>query len=79
MVQQRSAATAPPRTDLQLGHSLAELTVAVALSDGHLGRLPELAETGVTELVLVAATPDDPAAATWVAELAAEWCAECKR
>jgi hypothetical protein len=36
--------------------------------------LPELAETGVTELVVVGAPPADPAeATTWVEELAAHW------
>jgi hypothetical protein len=48
--------------------------VAVALSDGSPAMLPELAKTGVTELVVVGAPPADPAAATaWVAELAAHW------
>ena len=58
----------------QHGRSLRELSVAVALTDGHPGLLPELAEAGVTELVVVGAPPADPAeAATWVGELAAHW------
>lgn len=56
------------------GRAFSELSVAVALSDGHPGLLPQLAETGVTELVVVGAPPAEPAAATaWVAELAAQW------
>jgi hypothetical protein len=56
------------------GRSLRELSVAVALTDGGPGMLPELAETGVTELVVVSAPPADPAAATtWVEELASHW------
>ena len=56
------------------GRSLSELTVAVALTDGNPSMMPELAKTGLTELVLVAAPPPDPAAATtWVTELAARW------
>jgi hypothetical protein len=58
----------------QNGRDLSHLSVAVALSDGHPGLLPELAATGVTELVVVAAPPEDPAEATaWVAELARHW------
>ena len=54
--------------------SLRELTVAVALADGEPGMAPELARTGVDELVVVASPPADPAAATaWVQELAAQW------
>jgi probable F420-dependent oxidoreductase len=50
------------------------LTVAVALSDGTPADLPALAEIGVTEVVLVAAPPSDPLAATaWVHDLAAQW------
>jgi probable F420-dependent oxidoreductase len=56
------------------GRSLHELSLAVALTDGTPGMLPELAETGVTELVVVGSPPADPAAATtWVEELAAHW------
>ena len=56
------------------GRSLHELTVAVALADGSPGMLPDLAGIGVTELVVVAAPPDHPAAAvTWVEELAVQW------
>ena len=51
-----------------------ELSVAVALADGTPGMLPELAEIGVSELVLVGAPPADPAAAAaWVADVAADW------
>jgi hypothetical protein len=56
------------------GRELTELSTAVALSDGTPGLLPELAETGVSELVVVGAPPADPARATaWVADLAARW------
>ena len=44
----------------QHGRSLRELSVAVALTDGHPGLLPELAEAGVTELVVVGAPPGRP-------------------
>ena len=48
--------------------------MAVALTDGDPGMLPDLAQTGVTELVVVGTPPADPAAATtWVEELAAHW------
>jgi probable F420-dependent oxidoreductase len=51
-----------------------DLTVAVALSDAAPGDLPALAEIGVTEVVLVAAPPLDPLAATaWVHNLASQW------
>jgi probable F420-dependent oxidoreductase len=51
-----------------------DLTIAVALSDGAPADVPALAEVGVTELVLVAAPPPDPLAATaWVRDLAARW------
>jgi hypothetical protein len=56
------------------GRSLSELSIAVALTDGEPGLLPELATAGVTELVLAGSPPADPAAAaTWVAELALRW------
>jgi probable F420-dependent oxidoreductase len=56
------------------GRTVSELTVAVALSDGHPSMLPELAEMGVTELVVVGTPPSEPAAATvWVTDLAARW------
>jgi probable F420-dependent oxidoreductase len=56
------------------GRDVSKLSVAVALSDGHPGVLPGLAAAGVTELVVVAAPPEDPAeAAAWVAELAHHW------
>ena len=44
----------------------------VALSDGGPGLLPELAQSGLSELVIVEAPPADPdRAAAWVADLAA--------
>ncbi len=55
------------------GRDLAELSVAVSLeaADGP-ANLAALAEAGVTELVLVGAPPEDPAAAPdWVAGLVA--------
>jgi len=54
--------------------NLRDLTVAVALADGSPAMLPELAAIGVTELVVVAAPPAEPAAAvSWVRDLAAQW------
>ena len=56
--------------------SQGELTVAVALTDGSPAALPELAQAGVTEVVVVdspPASPDD--AAAWVRNLAAHWIA----
>jgi probable F420-dependent oxidoreductase len=56
------------------GRDPRELTVAVALADGTPAALPELAALGVTELVVVAAPPADPAdAAPWAQDLAAHW------
>ena len=56
------------------GRSLSELTVAVAPSDGSPEAVPALAAAGVTELVVVAAPPGDPAeAAAWTGDLAARW------
>jgi probable F420-dependent oxidoreductase len=56
------------------GRSPRDLTVAVALADGKPGMLRELAEMGVTELVLVGAPEADAAGATaWVEDLAATW------
>jgi probable F420-dependent oxidoreductase len=56
------------------GRELTELSTAVALSDGTPGLLPELAEAGLSELVVVGAPPADPARATgWVADLADRW------
>ncbi len=64
----------------QHGRRLADLTVAVALADGHPGLLPDLAHLGVTEYVVVAAPPADPAAATaWVAGLASQWGVTARR
>jgi len=56
------------------GRELTDVSTAVALSDGTPGLLCELAETGVSELVIVGAPPADPArAAAWVAGPAARW------
>ncbi len=58
----------------QQDRDLGELTVAVALTDASPGLLPKLAAVGVTELVVVAAPPGDPAeAAAWTEGLAARW------
>jgi probable F420-dependent oxidoreductase len=71
-VAERVAALA--RLCREHGRSLHELSVAVALADGRPGMMPELAEVGVTELVVVATPPaDPPAAVNWVRELAAQW------
>jgi len=54
--------------------SPAGLTIAVALRDPDPAHLPALARAGVTELVVVAAPPEDPADVPgWVADLAREW------
>ena len=51
-----------------------KLTVAVSVRDGGPELLPELASAGVTEVVVVAAPPAEPAAAAaWVDELAEPW------
>ena len=56
------------------GRDPQSVTVAVSLRDGGPELLPELAAAGVTELVVVAAPPGEPAAAVaWVDELAARW------
>ena len=58
----------------QHGREPAELSVAVALTDGSPAAAPELARAGVTELVVVAAPPASPDdAAAWVTDLAAQW------
>jgi probable F420-dependent oxidoreductase len=58
------------------GRSLADLVVAVSLSDGQPQMLPALASAGVTELVLVGEPPAGPAAAAnWVGQLASRWIA----
>jgi probable F420-dependent oxidoreductase len=60
----------------QQGRGLGELTVAVALTGGSLAALPELAQAGVTEVVLVDSPPAGPDdAAAWVTNLAARWIA----
>ena len=58
----------------QQGRSLDELTVAVALTDASPAALPELAQAGVTEVVVVDSPPAGPAdAAAWVTNLATRW------
>jgi probable F420-dependent oxidoreductase len=60
----------------QQGRSLDELTMAVALTDGSPAALPELAQAGVTEVVVVDSPPAGPGdAAAWVRTLAARWSA----
>lgn len=62
------------------GRDLHSLHVAVSLSDSRPELLPELAASGVTELVVVAEPPAEPdAAADWVAELAERWIREPAR
>ncbi|MEW1567420.1 LLM class F420-dependent oxidoreductase [Streptomyces sp. NPDC093509] len=56
------------------GRSFAELTIAVALSDGVPEDLPKLEATGVTEVVVVGAPPPIPdEAAAWTENLARTW------
>lgn len=56
------------------GRSLSELSVAVAVTDGDPSMLAGLAQAGMTELVIVAAPPADPAEATpWITSLADRW------
>lgn len=56
------------------GREPAEVRTAVCVSDGGPGLVPDLAKTGLDELVVVAAPPADPAEVTaWVAELARRW------
>jgi hypothetical protein len=74
------AADVPDRLDAlaqqcrRHGQTYEQLTRAVALSDGDPAMIPELAEAGVTELVVVSTPPADPDQAdSWVQELAARW------
>ncbi|MEV6682612.1 LLM class F420-dependent oxidoreductase [Streptomyces erythrochromogenes] len=61
------------------GRPVEELTVAVALTDGDPEVLADLSRAGVTEVVLVASPPADPAAARdWVADLARPWTAAAR-
>jgi probable F420-dependent oxidoreductase len=56
------------------GRDLSELYIAVAVEGCHPAQLPELAELGVDELVVVDAPPaDSAAAASWVGDLADRW------
>jgi probable F420-dependent oxidoreductase len=58
----------------EAGRDRAELTVSVALCDPGVDDIGALTEAGVDELVLVAAPPESPQAATgWVSALADEW------
>ncbi|MFG2603273.1 LLM class F420-dependent oxidoreductase [Streptomyces sp. NPDC048514] len=75
-----TAAQALERVSALAGHcaqrnrTMADLTVAVALTDAVPELLPELAEAGVTELVVVGAPPATPdEAGAWVADLARRW------
>ncbi len=56
------------------GRDRSELRVTVALRELHLRDVPELAQLGVDELVLVDGPPRDPAlGADWVSGLAERW------
>jgi hypothetical protein len=58
----------------ETGRDRAEVGVSVALRDPDVGDIDALGEAGVDELVLVAAPPDRPEAATdWVSALADKW------
>jgi probable F420-dependent oxidoreductase len=58
------------------GRQLRDLSIAVSVPDAGPDVLPELADTGVTEFVVVASPPAAPDAVTgWVNELAARWLA----
>ena len=58
----------------ETGRDRRRLRLAVSLSAGHPADLVALAELGISELVLVAAPPDEPGRARdWVAELARTW------
>lgn len=62
------------------GRDPAELRLAVALRDPRVADVPELAELGVDELVLVEAPPDRPELArAWVSALADRWSSELGR
>jgi len=56
------------------GRDVRDLSLAVSVPDAEPGLLPDLAAAGITELVLVADPPAEPAAARdWVTGLAARW------
>lgn len=56
------------------GRDAGELYVAVALDGADPEDLPELAEIGVSELVIVGGPPEDPrAVADWIEALASRW------
>jgi probable F420-dependent oxidoreductase len=56
------------------GRSVAELTVAVAVTDASPAAVPRLERAGVTQVVLLGAPPQSPGdCAAWVTGLAAGW------
>ena len=56
------------------GRDVRDLSLAVSVPDSEPDLLPDLAAAGITELVLVAEPPAEPAAARdWVTGLAARW------
>ncbi len=56
------------------GRDMRDLSLAVSVPDAEPGLLPDLAAAGITELVLVAEPPAEPAGARdWVTGLAARW------
>lgn len=58
----------------QVGRDVADLYLAVALTDPQPRDIRALADLGVSELVLVAGPPEDPdQAAEWVSSLALRW------
>jgi probable F420-dependent oxidoreductase len=64
----------------EAGRDPAELRLSVALRDPSVGDIDALAESGVDELVLVAAPPDRADAATrWVSALADQWIGPLQR
>jgi hypothetical protein len=56
------------------GRDIRDLSLAVSVPHPDPGLLPELASAGITELVIVAEPPAEPATARdWVSQLAAQW------
>ena len=56
------------------GRDIRDLSLAVSVPHPDPGLLPELAAAGITELVIVAEPPAEPATARdWVSQLAAQW------
>jgi len=59
---------------LRAGRDPDTVETAVALRDGSPGDVPDLAEMGATELVVVGSPPADPGqAGLWVVDLARRW------